>query len=133
MGLATTKGHTVAMGAVFLGQMKSVMLQPKIDMITIEQIKELKAKATPGEWEIVPPVGEQIHWTIEIEGGSKHAPVTWSLSEANTNFIAALPSIAQLCIEQAEELERLREQRARCLDVCYKSDGMEICKNCGLE
>lgn len=99
-------------------------------MITIEQIKELMGKATPGEWEIVPPVGEQIHWTIGTEGGSKHAPVTWSLSEANTNFIAALPSIAQLCIEQAEEIERLKAHIFDCSCQFHGEDNNGNCAIC---
>lgn len=102
-------------------------------MITIEQIKELLAKATPGPWEVKNDSanGKDEAWCYWHSVG----PFELIGKDADNNslFIAALPEIAQLCLGQAEELERLREQRARCLDVCYKSDGMEICKNCGLE
>jgi len=76
-----------------------------IDMpITIEQIKELMEKATKGEW------------ACSVKGevtcvSTKLTPSSWmKIAESsvdNATFIAALPSIAQLCLDQAEEIERL--------------------------
>ena len=82
--------------------------------ITIEQIKELMEKATPGKW-------KPYYCSYSGEWGNTsgcgingkrwdhsyeecHHPV----ERGDLEFIAALPEIAQLCLDQAEEIERLK-------------------------
>lgn len=72
-------------------------------MITTEQIKELMAKAAPGPWNI---------YIDRVHGAYINVGLRFSLYgekiEDTGNFIAALPEIAQLCLSQAEEIERLK-------------------------
>ena len=103
--------------------------------ITINQIKALMEKATGGEWKQGAEMDSDgdIMPTHEIHHEETRCSIAMVNRQADLSLFLALPSIAQICIEQAAELDKLRKQRARCLEVCYDSDGMEICKNCGLE
>lgn len=69
--------------------------------ITIEQIKELMERATPGPW------GTQNHPNVRLRIYGKGVCVCEAAND-DARFIVALPEIAQLCLSQAEEIERLK-------------------------
>ena len=83
-------------------------------MITIEQIKELMEKATKGKLTIAGgndvddyPVcnGLPQQWVYSLVDG-----VTFSYTpkEEVANLLVRIPEIAQLCLDQAAEIETLR-------------------------
>lgn len=95
-------------------------------MITIEQIKELMAKATPGKWLLVGnkkfpnSIGKVVSKgrTNGLRMPQKIFNFSAHCSYEDAKFIAALPEIAQLCLDQAEEIERLREFEWKYNDLC---------------
>lgn len=86
-------------------------------MITIEQIKELMAKATPGKWLLKDSIYAGLAVFHEFENGNRRL-ITNSGELPDCELISALPEIAQLCLDQAEEIERLREFEWKYNDLC---------------
>ena len=99
--------------------------------MTIQEIRELKAKATPGPWkaekcgyggfsiepEIVHLEDDGGCGDPECCGGRDYAAV---VDANNAKLIAALPDIAQLAIDLSEENKGLKEKIA-----WYKANGAE--------
>lgn len=97
-----------------------------MNKITIEQIKKLNAERTHGGWEAKIDMDGRHHYLailatapefkdeewpyhpliIQVPHGRGSAPR--NIAEGNAAFIAAAPAIAELAIQQAEEIERLK-------------------------
>ncbi len=75
--------------------------------ITIEQIKKLNAERTQGEWII--SKGDYDNEGPKFFVDSMHRGYKEEEFEANRAFIAAAPSIAELAIRQAKEIEELQK------------------------
>ncbi len=115
--------------------------------ITIQELKDLMAKATPGPWEIHEELGRDEAWC------DWHRVGPYDLMSGRCNdddrLLAKLPDIARLALELAEEVERLKI-KAKCrhesladdleistIEYCPKgcdgetcADGRVFCKGC---
>jgi hypothetical protein len=92
--------------------------------MTIERVKELLAKATPGEWEATEVCDAVCGRSCTPDGCSESHPSgrfsivgpsqDWEfggglfLKADEAQLLAAAPDIARLAIELSEEVERLR-------------------------
>lgn len=79
--------------------------------MTIEHVKELLAKATPGPWRPGDDVFDQVVSEVDGECIVQSDDYYTSMgigAPDDIPFIAAAPDIARLCIELSEEVERLR-------------------------
>lgn len=102
-------------------------------MITIEQIKELLAFATPGEWTSdryhvqssipfdapVPQIDKGltvgVAWveqTLRVVSDFEEKAIRFNVAESrvmqDAKLMGKVKEIAQLCLSQAEEIERLK-------------------------
>jgi hypothetical protein len=85
--------------------------------MTIERVKELLAKATPGPWFVG---GHDFQGNVhllqeQVDSGLSYL-TSWGILnshgypvEDNARLVAALPDIARLAIELSEEVERLKK------------------------
>lgn len=95
--------------------------------ITIEDVKRLNADRTQGEWLAVYTASDSIT-ALNPGRGLVHGPVIINYDKSvfylpvDAQFIAASPAIAQLCIEQGEEIERLRIALEKIANHSHPSD-----------
>lgn len=86
-----------------------------MNKITVEEIKRLNAERTQGEWQsatISDGHNSNPYYYHSVFCNERNLASACGIAEIdknNADFIAAAPRIAALCIEQAEEIERLRE------------------------
>lgn len=76
--------------------------------VTIEKIRELMAKATKDKWTSDGRAINGEHGKSIIDTGCGCCCSSGANAEEDFHFIAALPEIAQLCLDQAAEIETLR-------------------------
>jgi hypothetical protein len=98
--------------------------------MTADEIRAMLAAATPGPWTEGPNrtiTAPDIDcpndpWSVAKATGLCGWPI--DQTDANASMIAAAPTIAALAITQAEEIERLREERNHWIDVARKQATM---------
>lgn len=107
------------MGISFLALLRAQTTQNmKKNMITIEQIRKLLEKATKGKLTIAGgndvddyPVcnGLPQQWVYSLVDGVTFA---YTPKEEVANLLVRIPEIAQLCLDQAAEIEQLKAEIA---------------------